>query len=79
MQLCLCICVVVSLLLTVTASPVEDLLEDMVSQDTDTDEQWSATYEAYEESLPQDYMQSMHHSIIFTCSFMILYCLFSLG
>ena len=52
MQLCLCICVVVSLLLTVTASPVEDLLEDMISQDTDTDEQWNmAETNAYEASL----------------------------
>ena len=44
--------VVVSLLLTVTTSPVEDLLEDMVSQDTNTDEQWNmAETNAYEASL----------------------------
>ena len=44
--------VVVSLLLTVTASPVEDLLEEMVSQDTNTDEQWNmAETNAYEASL----------------------------
>ena len=62
MKRCLSIVVVVSLLVTaVLGGPVEDYPQEMVSQDTTSDEQWETNYgyKSYQESFPQRAFEDM--------------------